>query len=390
MTLLKKAESHLPHWIDWRRHLHKNPELGLEEYETCKFVVERLKEMGYTNIDIVANTGVTVLVEGREPGKTVALRGDMDALPIEDEKDVPYKSKNQGTAHLCGHDAHTTMLLGAAQLLKDNPPQKGNVKLIFQPAEEGRFGAQKMIEDNVLENPKVDAIAGLHVNPDVPTGYVTCTRKEACAAADFFNLEIIGEGGHAAHPHRAIDSITVAAEVISSLQQLVSRQIDPLAPTVFTMGQIHGGSADNAIASKVKVGGTVRTLDPDVRYQIEEKMERVVKGVTEAFGASYNLKYDYFYPPLINDTSLVPSVEEAVEQELGEDKFSIIKPSMGGEDFSFYANKIPAVFFRLGVRNEDKNASYPLHHPKFDLDEDAMPYGASILATWALNQLDKS
>ncbi|WP_028783970.1 M20 metallopeptidase family protein [Thalassobacillus devorans] len=390
MTFLNTAEKNLPSWTEWRRHLHQNPELGLEEVETNTFIVERLKEMGHKHVETIADTGVVVLVEGKAPGKTVALRADIDALPIQDEKDVAYKSKVSGKAHLCGHDAHTTMLLGAAQLLKDNPPEKGNIKLIFQPAEEGRFGAQKMIEHGVLENPKVDAIAGLHVNPDVPTGYVTCAEKEVCAAADFFNLEIIGEGGHAAHPHRAIDSITMTAEVISSLQQLISRQIDPLAPTVLTMGQIHGGSADNAIAPNVKVGGTVRTLDPDVRYSIEEKMNRVVKGITDAFGGSYQLTYNYFYPPLINDTSLVPSVKEAVGEVLGNDRFSIVKPSMGGEDFSFYANEIPAVFFRLGVRNEAKNAFYPLHHPKFDLDEEAMPYGASILATWALNQLKES
>lgn len=252
--------------------------------------------------------------------------------------------------------------------------------MIFQPAEEGLFGAETLIKYGVLQNPEVKVIAGLHVNPDVPTGYVTCAEREVCAAADFFKLEIIGEGGHAAHLHKAKDSISITAEIVSALQQLISREIDPLAPTVITIGQIHGGSADNAIAPRVKMGGTVRTLDNDVRYTIEEKMERLVKDMTEAFGVSYSLEYKYFYPALLNERALVPTVEDAVGKTLGKDRYHIAKAPMGGEDFSFYANEILAVFLRLGVRNEDKNAIYPLHHPKFDLDEDALPNGVAVLA----------
>ena len=381
-TLLEQARSFQQLLTKWRRSLHEQPETGFDEYNTSKFVQKTLIELGYTP-KVLAQTGVTALIEGEEAGPVIGLRADMDALPITDEKETSYASKIDGKAHLCGHDGHTTMLLGAAKLLKDHPPKKGSIKLIFQPAEEGLFGAREMINEGILEDPKVDAIGGLHVNPDVNTGKVTCALKEACAAADFFDLEIIGEGGHAAHPHKAADSITIAAEVISSLQQVVSRQVDPLSPTVLTIGQIHGGTADNAIAPRVKLGGTVRTLDPEVRYSIEERMEQVVKGITQAFGVDYKLNYKYYYPPLINDASLLPSVETTVQDVLGEDRFSIVKPSMGGEDFSFYAEKIPAIFFRLGVRNEAKNAVYPLHHPKFDLDEEALPIGASMLAAWA-------
>ncbi|MBH0230294.1 M20 metallopeptidase family protein [Halobacillus yeomjeoni] len=383
---LQQAKNLQDQMTEWRRTLHQNPETGFEEYKTSQFVQDKLKEFGYEP-KVFAKTGVVALAEGKEKGETVALRADMDALPIQDEKDTPYASVIEGKAHLCGHDGHTTMLLGAAKLLKDHPPEKGNVKLIFQPAEEGLFGARAMIDEGVLKNPDVKAIAGLHVNPDVETGYVTCTEKETCAAADFFDLEIIGSGGHAAHPHKAADSITVSAEVISSLQQVVSRQTDPLAPTVLTIGQIHGGSADNAIAPRVRIGGTVRTLDPEVRSQMEVKMERVIGGVTSGFDMNYKFDYKYFYPALFNDSSLIPGLEQTVNEVLGKNRFSIVNPSMGGEDFSFYANEIPAIFFRIGVRNEEKDAVYPLHHPMFDLDEEALPNGSAILAAWAHQQL---
>ena len=387
MDLLEQAKNFSSKLTKWRRHLHQNPEIGLEEYETSAFVVEKLSEMGYTEVSVLAGTGVGALLRGEEPGETVALRADMDALPIPDEKDTPYKSQRDGLGHLCGHDGHTVMLLGAARLLRDNPPKRGSVKLIFQPGEEGYFGAKKMIDAGALQNPDVKAIAGLHVYPDLPTGHVACAPREVCAAADFFEIEIIGEGGHAAHPHKAKDPITVAAEVIGAIQQLVSRETDPTSPLVITVGQIHGGSANNAVAPRVKMGGTVRVFDPELRDKVEGRIDQLLQGITQAFGVNYKLTFSYMYPSLLNDPLLVPTVQQTAVNLLGEDRFHVGRPSMGGEDFAFYANEIPGVFFRLGVRNEDKNAVYPLHNPKFDLDEDALPYGSSMLAQWALDYL---
>ncbi|MGQ3378536.1 M20 metallopeptidase family protein [Priestia endophytica] len=384
--LRKKAEELKESLVQWRRYIHKHPELGFEEEKTSQFIQERLKEMNIP-FNIVAKTGIVALIKGESDGPTLALRADIDALPIKDEKETSYASKVQGKGHLCGHDAHITMLLCAAKLLSEHKVKKGNIKLLFQPAEETGKGAKKLIEYGVLQNPKVDAIVGLHVNPMVETGHVTCSKKEVCAASDFFNIEIKGSGGHAAHPHLSKDPIPMAANVISSLQQIVSRQIDPLTPTVLTIGQIHGGYADNAIASSVSLGGTVRTLDEEVRASIKEKMENVISGVTSSLGGEYKFHYHYETPVLTNDDSLIPTLEETVKTILGEHSFSIVNPSMGGEDFAFYTREVPGLFFRLGVRNENKGIVYPLHHPLFDLDEEALPYGGALLAQYALNYL---
>lgn len=382
----KKIHSEL---IKWRRYLHQHPELGFEEENTSRFVQEHLQQLGIEVQAPLAKTGVVGLIRGEQPGPTVALRADMDALPIQDQKQVEYASKIDGKAHLCGHDAHTTMLLGAATLLAKNPPRVGNVKLLFQPAEEGLGGASAMIKEGALENPGVRAIAGLHVFPGVPTGHVTTVSGIACAAADEINIEIIGKGGHAAHPHLSVDSITVAAQVITAIQQIASRQVDPLLPLVITIGKMEGGYKRNIIAPSVRLEGTVRTLDPALRETIADQIERVIKGVCQAFNATYTYEYNYGYPSIINDESLIPYVEETAHEVLGEGTFSLVKPSMGGEDFSYYTQKVPGIFFRLGVGNDQKGTTYPLHHPLFDIDEDALPLGSAMLAQFALNYLRK-
>lgn len=375
--------------ISWRRHLHQNPELAFEEESTALFVQEKLQELGIEYQSSIGRTGVVGLIKGEEPGPTVALRADMDALPIQDGKDVPYKSKVDGKAHLCGHDAHTTILLGAASLLTKFRPKKGQVKLVFQPAEEGFGGAKEMIKDGVLQNPDVSLIAGLHVHHTADTGYVTVCPGISSAATDGFNLTIYGKGGHAAHPHLSVDSIAVTAEVISSLQQIVSRQIEPTSPVVLTIGKISGGYARNVIAPSVTLEATVRTLDLQVREQMEGKINQIVKGICDAFGATYELEYNYGYPSVYNDESLLPLLEETTNAVLGEGKLSLAKPSMGGEDFSYYAQQVPGIFFRLGIRNEEKGTTNPLHHPLFDIDEDALPLGSTMLAQFAINALNK-
>lgn len=387
--LLQEAKRLHAQLISWRRHLHQHPELGFEELETAKFVQEKLAALGIEYKGSVGKTGVVGLIKGEEPGPTVALRADMDALPIQDAKDVPYASKVDGKAHLCGHDAHTTILLGAATLLTKFKPQKGQVKLIFQPAEEGRGGAREMVKDGVLQDPEVSIIGGLHVSAVDHTGYVTVCPGVSSAATDGFHLTIYGRGGHAAHPHLSVDSIAVTAEVISALQQIVSRQIEPISPAVLTIGKINGGYARNVIAPSVELEGTVRTLNKQIRSQMEDKINQIVRGVCDAFGASYELDYHYGYPSVYNHEELVPLIEETTKEILGEGRFSLAKPTMGGEDFSYYAEKVPGIFFRLGVRNEEKGIVHPGHHPLFDIDEDALPLGVAMMTQFAHNALRK-
>jgi amidohydrolase len=387
-AVLELTERLKPQMIDWRRDFHQNPELGYEEQRTSAIVAEHLEQLGLEVRRGVGRTGVVGLLRGKEPGPTIALRADMDALPIQDQKTVAYNSKVAGKAHLCGHDAHTSILMGTARFLSDmGVPERGNIKFIFQPAEEGLAGAKAMMDDGVLSDPKVEAIAGLHVYPFLPTGRITTTRGVGCAAADRISIKIIGKGGHAAHPHQTIDSITVAGQVISSLQHIASRQVNPLDAVVITIGKIQGGFASNVIAPEVEMHGTVRTLNPLLREEMPGKIEKVIKGVTEAFGAAYEFNYHLGYPSIINDDAMVDLVLETSDQVLGTGKYEVVQPSMGGEDFSYYSHEVPGVFFRLGVGNEAKNAVYPLHHPQFDLDEDALPIGVALLSTVAMNYL---
>jgi amidohydrolase len=374
--------------IEWRRHLHMHPELSYEEHATSAFVRERLGELGVeTSPPIAGGTGLTALIRGKHDGPTVGLRADMDALPIQQESAAPYASKRPGVAHMCGHDAHTTMLLGAAALLSAHRPERGNVKLFFQPAEEGGAGAARMIEDGAMENPKVEAIFALHVFPGAPVGHFTATPGPATAASDSIDLEIIGRGGHAAHPHQAIDAIAVAAQVVGALQLLVSRQRDPLKPLVITIGKMEGGFARNVIAPSVRLQGTVRSLDADLRQRLPQMIDDIVRGVTSAFGASHTLEYTLGYPSTINDPGLLPLVNESVAAVVGDGRLTLVPPSMGGEDFSYYAEKVPGFMLRIGVRNEARGIIHPLHNPLFDLDEAALPLGAALLSDLATRYL---
>ncbi|MFO8148740.1 MAG: M20 family metallopeptidase [Trueperaceae bacterium] len=377
-----------PDLVAWRRHLHAHPELAYQEHATAAFVRERLEQLGLRpSPPLAGGTGLTCLIAGDTDGPTVALRADMDALPIQEATGADYASTVPGVAHLCGHDAHTTMLLGAAALLARRRPEHGHVKLLFQPAEEGGAGAARMIEDGALEDPTVSAVFGLHVDPNQPVGALSVTPGPATAASDGLDIEIIGEGGHAARPHQAIDAIAVAAQVIVAIQQLVSRHTDPLQPLVITLGRIEGGFARNVIAPSVHLQGTARSFDPALRDRLPALLDRTVAGVTQAFGARHELTYRTGYPSLRNDAALIPTLADVVGELLGEGRLATGGPSLGGEDFAFYAQRVPGLMARLGVRNEALGLVHPLHHPRFDLDEGALPLGAAVLAGFARRYL---
>jgi amidohydrolase len=385
---LSAAHDLRPDLVAWRRHLHARPELAYQEHATAAFVRERLEFLGlHPSPPLAGGTGLTCLIAGDADGPTVALRADMDALPIQEATGADYASTVPGVAHLCGHDAHTTMLLGAAALLARRRPERGHVKLLFQPAEEGGAGAARMIEDGALEAPTVSAIFGLHVDPNQSVGALSATPGPATAASDGLDIEVIGEGGHAARPHQAIDAIAVAAQVVVAIQQLVSRHTDPLQPLVITLGKIEGGFARNVIAPSVRLEGTVRSFDPALRERLPSLLERTVAGVTQAFGARHELTYRLGYPSLRNDAALIPTLSDVVGKLLGEDRLAAGGPSMGGEDFAYYAERVPGLMARLGVRNEARGLVHPLHHPRFDLDEDALPLGAAVLAGFARSYL---
>lgn len=367
--------------IALRRRFHENPELGFEEAETSKCVAAYLRELGIEVQTGVGKTGVVGLLTGDQPGPVVALRADMDALPVTEKTGVEYSSKCPGKMHACGHDGHTAILLGTAKVLSQLKHEiKGTVKFIFQPAEEGPGGALPMIEEGVLENPKVDAIFGLHIWPGFKTGEIGLGYGAVMASPDQFVLKIQGRGGHGSQPHETVDAIAVTAQVISSLQQIVSRQIVPTQPVVLSIGTIHGGYRYNVIADEVEMTGTVRTFSPAVRDEVPKRMEEIVKGVTAAFGATYELQYTRQYPPVINHQKMAELVEEVGRKTLGSNAVvAIEEPTMGGEDFAYFLENVPGAFFRLGCSNGPET-NYPLHHPQFNLDEAGLIYGVKVMA----------
>lgn len=390
--------------VAFRRDFHQFPEIGFEERRTAGIIAGRLRELGLDDVKTgVAHTGVVGLLRGRgtpaesgaeaaeRSGRTVALRADMDALPIEEATGAPYASKQPRRMHACGHDAHAAMLLGAAEVLaglRDWLP--GNVKFIFQPAEEGPGGAEVMIREGVLRDPPVDAIAMIHVYPNIPTGEAGIRSGPACAAVDTFYLKIIGQGGHGASPHLAVDSIAVAAQVISTLQTIVSREVPPVQPAVITVGTIEGGYRHNIIAPEVRLSGTVRTFDPELRRSMPERIRRIVGGVTAAMRAEFELDYEDGYPAQYNDAALTGLLQSSAEAVLGPGRVhEIVHPTMGAEDFAYFCREIPGTSLRLGAGNPDKGCVNMLHHPKFDLDEDALPLGTAILAQFAWDFLAK-
>lgn len=368
--------------INTRRDFHKYPELSFKEFRTSKIVAEKLKNFGIETKKNIGKTGVVGILKGEKNGPTIALRADMDALPIQETNDISYKSVNKGVMHACGHDAHTAMLLGAAEALsKMRHEIKGEIRFIFQPAEEGFGGAKYMIKDGAIDN--VDEIYGMHVWNYQKSGTVGVQSGPVMAAADIFTIEINGIGGHGAAPQGTVDSIVVASHLIQSLQTIVSRNTNPLESTVVTIGQINGGYNFNIIADKVILNGTARSYTNNNKTIIKKRMKEIINGVEKMYNAKIKLNYKDGYPPLINDERASKNVSNAATKIVGS---NVIKPylSMGGEDFSYYTNKIPGCFFFLGTSPKDRPPmSTPQHCSHFDIDEEAMLIGSSIFVELA-------
>lgn len=357
---------------DWRRHMHQHPELSFEETETAKYIIGKLKEFGIEVQTQIGGLGIVGILKGAKQGKTIALRADFDALPIEDEKDVPYKSQNPGVMHACGHDGHTSALLGTAAVLsKYREAIKGTVKFVFQPAEEKPPGGAKfMIEEGILDD--VDYVFGAHLASEIPLGQIGIGAGYQMAAVDKFAINIKGRGGHGARPHETIDSLVIGTSVIEGLQKIVSRNIDPLKAAVVTVGVFQAGNAFNIIPDTARIEGTVRTFDADVRDQIEGQINSIVKGITSGFHADYEIDYLRGYPALYNHEEQTEIVRGLLSDTFAEQDVILTQPTMGAEDFAYFLEKSPGTYFRVGSRNENEATHYPHHHPKFDFDERAL------------------
>jgi amidohydrolase len=366
--------------VSIRRDFRRHPELAFEEKRTASIVASYLRQWGYEVQEHVGGTGVVGILKGKQSGKVIGLRADMDALPMPDEISAAYKSVHDGIAHTCGHDVHTANLLGVAKVFSEIGLEKGTLKLIFQPAEEIGKGAKAMIDDGVLENPKVDFMAGLHVAPTLNVGEFSLTNAEySCGAVDIFELVVEGKGGHAAHPHLAVDAVMISAQILVALQQIASRQVDPLKPVVLSVGQINGGTKGTILPNTVTMNGTVRTLDPSVRDQVPVSMEKIATQIAEAYGGKARMDYQRVTPSIKMDESSRAVISELIVDLFGKDSFKWVNPSMGGEDFAYFSELVPSVFFRLGTKSNDETA-YGNHHPKFNVDEQALRYGMTVFS----------
>ncbi len=366
--------------VEWRRSIHQKPELGFEETITADFISRKLQEWQIPHQTEIAKTGIVATIKGESPGKVLAIRADMDALPIQEANQVSYRSIHDGKMHACGHDGHVAIALGTAYYLSQHPETiSGTVKIIFQPAEEGPGGAKPMIEAGVLRNPNVDAIIGLHIWNNLPLGTIGVRSGALMAAVECFRCIIYGKGGHGAMPDQTIDSIIVATQNVNALQTIVARNVNPLDSAVVTVGTLHGGTALNVIADSTTMSGTVRYFNPQLEQFIGERIEAIIAGICQSHGATYDLDYWQLYPPTINHheiTELVSTIaNEVVETPLG------VVPecqTMGGEDMSFFLQQVPGCYFFLGSANPDRDLAYPHHHPRFDFDETVLSMGVEI------------
>lgn len=393
MSLLAKIKSlslqYAAEVVGFRRHLHEHPELSYQEVETSRFIQSQLNAMGLASQSI-AGTGLLVLIEGKNPHKkSVALRADIDALPIQELNDVPYKSKNNGVMHACGHDVHTSSLLGTAKILFALREEfEGTVKLLFQPGEEKNpGGASIMIKEGALVNPTPSSIIGQHVFPLLPVGKIGFREGKYMASSDEIYLKVIGKGGHGAAPELAIDPVVIASHIIIALQQIISRNASPKQPTVLTFGKIIAQGATNIIPDEVQISGTFRALDEQWRESGLQKIKKMAESIAEGMGGRCEVKISRGYPYLENNIDVTRRIKKAAEEYVGKDNVVDIDLTLGSEDFAYYSHVVPASFYRLGTRNESKGITSYVHTPTFDIDEEALSIGPGLMAWMAIQEL---
>jgi amidohydrolase len=389
MDILKEVKKVEKEVIELRRKIHMYPELGFEETKTSEIVYDYLKNLGI-EVKRIAKTGVVGTLKGNG-SKTIAIRADMDALPIQEENDVEYASQIPGRMHACGHDVHTAILLGTAKLLENMRDKlKGNVKFIFQPAEETTGGALPMIEEGVLENPKVDAIIGLHVDPELQVGQIGITYGKAYASSDMFDIIVKGKSSHGAEPHKSVDAIVIAANIVNILQTVVSRKANPLSPMVLTIGTIEGGYARNIIADKVRMSGIIRMMEEEKRDEIAKTVERICHNTAKTMGGEVEFKRTRGYPCLVNHKGMTDLVKETALTLLGEDNVVEVLPTMGVEDFAYFLQKVPGCFYKLGCGNKEKGINKPIHSNQFNVDEGCIKIGVALHLSIVLNYLNSN
>lgn len=387
----KRAGELLPEMIETRRHLHRNPEVSFKEYETTEFIISQLKVLGI-HVDRPLDTGCVGVIEGGVPSdKVVALRADIDALPMAEEgkHKSGFLSENQGAAHCCGHDGHTANLLGAARILVENKEAlEGTVLLVFQPGEEKLPGGGRLLcETGYLQEHGVEVIYGLHTSPKLPPGQIALRKGPLMARPDEFEITIKGKGGHAASPHEAVDPIVVAAQVVNQLQMIVSRNVNPTEPAVVTVGKITGGSAHNVIPEKVEMLGTVRTFSEQTAHMIRDRIGDILHGITVAGDASYGYAFNEGYPAVINTPWATDVVMETAADLIGRENVLLMdEPIMAGEDFAFYQREFPGAFFFLGSGSEQADSQWTWHHPRYNIDEDCFTTGAALMAALAFRE----
>ncbi len=394
----RMAESIESSLVATRRDFHMHPELSNREERTSRVIAERLRALGFDEVRTgVSRYGVVALLKGARPGPVVAVRADMDALPVDETLDVPYRSQNPAVKHACGHDVHMAVALGTAEVLsKLRGELAGSVKFLFQPAEEGAptgedSGAGRMIAEGALENPRPAAIFGLHTNPDLPAGRIGYAPAAMLASSDSLTIRVIGRKVHAAWPHRGIDPVVVSAEVITALQTIRSRRIDPVEPVVLTLGSIHGGNRSNIIADEVRMEGTLRTHNEAVRERVIALVREIVTGVAAAHGAKAEIQWSpRSIPPTVNDTALVEATLPAMRRAAGPENVVRVPPVMGAEDFALFQKAVPGFFYWLGVRNEKRGITGALHTPEYDADEASLVTGVKVMSAVVLDYLARN